>query len=386
MMLRRKKKLLIFIDWFYPGFRGGGPLDSCKHLADALAADVEVYVLTRNTDLGSEQAYEGITPNVWVDMPPGYRVMYMENTKLSMRSIHAIVRSISPDHIYVNSMFSRYFSIYPLVLNALGLMPSSAIVTVAPRGMLLSSALAKKAMKKTLFLRSFGWLFSMKNVQFHVTNSQEAASVQKRFNHKTFLVADNLPTQEMPPLVSLAKEKGHLRLSYIARIDPIKNLRLFLQMLSGFAGEGSIDLTIGGPIEDVTYWKECEQLISSMPENIRVEYKGPINKSSIPTVIGGSHLYVLLTKGENFGHSIFQALQAGRPVLISDQTPWRELETKGIGIDAPLNDDKEIMRYLCSALSWDQAAFDSRVANCRAFVEHYLAHDRNLDLYKAYFT
>ena len=34
---------------------------------------------------------------------------------------------------------------------------------------------------------------------------------------------------------------------------------------------------------------------------------------------------------------ILKALCAGCPVLISDQTPWRDLEEKGVGWDLPLS-------------------------------------------------
>ena len=48
-------------------------------------------------------------------------------------------------------------------------------------------------------------------------------------------------------------------------------------------------------------------------------------------------LFFLPTLGENFGHVILEAFCAGCPVLISDQTPWRDLQGKGIGWDLPLD-------------------------------------------------
>lgn len=385
MRLAHKKRLLICIDWFFPGFRGGGPLDSCKHLADAMADDLDIYVLTRNTDLGSTVPYPDIEANTWINLPRGYRVMYLDRQHLSLSWMRKVIADLKPDHIYVNSMFSRKFSFQPLLLNAIGWIPAKTVFTIAPRGMLLPSALAKKKLKKQLYLNLVKGLFQKRNVQFHATNEQEARSISKWFAGQKILMADNLPSRQLLGHVALPKQIGQLRISYIARIDPIKNLRLFLKILSAIPS-GKVHLTIGGPVEDRGYWRECEQLIAGLPSNITVDYKGAIDKELVSPLIADSHLYALLTKGENFGHSIFQALQSGRPVLISDQTPWRELETKGVGLDAPLNDEKEIMRYLCSALDWDQAAFDQKADACRAFVSEYLASDRNLDLYKAYFA
>jgi glycosyltransferase involved in cell wall biosynthesis len=54
-------------------------------------------------------------------------------------------------------------------------------------------------------------------------------------------------------------------------------------------------------------------------------------------------LFFLPTLGENFGHIILEAFCAGCPVLISDQTPWRDLEEKGVGWDLPF-DQPELFR------------------------------------------
>src|SRR5690606_20694183 len=47
-------------------------------------------------------------------------------------------------------------------------------------------------------------------------------------------------------------------------------------------------------------------------------------------------LFFLPTRGENYGHVIAEALSMGTPVLISDQTPWRELQADDLGWDVPL--------------------------------------------------
>jgi glycosyltransferase involved in cell wall biosynthesis len=46
----------------------------------------------------------------------------------------------------------------------------------------------------------------------------------------------------------------------------------------------------------------------------------------------------LPTRGENFGHAILDALAAGVPVLISDKTPFENLEHHGAGWSFPLSE------------------------------------------------
>ena len=60
--------------------------------------------------------------------------------------------------------------------------------------------------------------------------------------------------------------------------------------------------------------------------------------------------FFLPTKGENFGHVIFEALTSGCVVLISDRTPWKELHGRNAGWALPLSDNRNFadkLRELC---------------------------------------
>jgi glycosyltransferase involved in cell wall biosynthesis len=68
-----------------------------------------------------------------------------------------------------------------------------------------------------------------------------------------------------------------------------------------------------------------------------VNYQGELPHHELEQQLLAHHAFVLPTKGENFGHAIFEALAAGRPALISDQTPWRNLAMHQAGWDLPLS-------------------------------------------------
>ncbi len=60
------KKLLIITDWFAPGYKAGGPIQSCVNLCAALTSNYDFYVLTTDTDHGETKPYPGIEPDKWL--------------------------------------------------------------------------------------------------------------------------------------------------------------------------------------------------------------------------------------------------------------------------------------------------------------------------------
>ena len=151
------------------------------------------------------------------------------------------------------------------------------------------------------------------------------------------MIAPNIPpavhaADELSPKAK--KTKGSLKIIFLSRISKMKNLAGALKMLGGLNGE--IQFNIYGPMEDKAYWAECQKIISALPENIKVRYYASVEHNKVGAVMREHDLFFFPTLGENFGHVILEAFVAGCPVLLSDQTPWRDLEEKGLGWDLPL--------------------------------------------------
>jgi glycosyltransferase involved in cell wall biosynthesis len=81
----------------------------------------------------------------------------------------------------------------------------------------------------------------------------------------------------------------------------------------------------------------CCRLIKQLPHNIKTQYKGSVLNNEVIQIISNYDLFFLPTHSENYGHVIVEALIAGCPVLISDNTPWRNLRSKKAGWDINLN-------------------------------------------------
>jgi glycosyltransferase involved in cell wall biosynthesis len=70
---------------------------------------------------------------------------------------------------------------------------------------------------------------------------------------------------------------------------------------------------------------------------VYARYAGVVAPTSVHRTLAQYELLLLPTFGENFGHVIVESLVAGCPVMLSDQTPWRNLQSKKVGFDLPLD-------------------------------------------------
>jgi len=95
----------------------------------------------------------------------------------------------------------------------------------------------------------------------------------------------------------------------------------------------------------------------------------PQVSSLIPQVSGLSyHAMLMPSRTENFSYTVLESLQAGIPVLISDQTPWRDLEAQGIGWDLSLENREPWLVVLSSIHNASEGQQQLFSESCRRFV------------------
>ena len=351
-----------------PGYKAGGPIQSCVNMCVALKQAFEIFVFTSDTDHGEKLPYKSLSANKWIlNEAVGVHVYYAKKATISARQIKTIINEIQPDFIYLNLLFSPHFVLFPLWLQLTGKL--SAKVIVCPRGCLYESALSLKYFKKKPLLLLYKWLRVDKGIRFHATNTREEKAIQLHFPGSTVFTANNLPNILQHPLVTCNKQTGKLNCIFIARLVPIKNLMFLLEALTMV--KATIILTIAGPAEDKVYWENCKQQIALLPSNILCNYIGPQKNDRLYQLLLQNHLFVLPTTGENFGHAIIEALLAGRPVLISDQTPWLNLADKLAGWHLPLNNIASFAAVIEEVASYNQQAFDLICGNAWQYAHNF---------------
>ena len=83
--------------------------------------------------------------------------------------------------------------------------------------------------------------------------------------------------------------------------------------------------------------------MKKLPPNISWEYKGLVDSEKVVQTLRPYHVFLFPTLGENYGHVIQEALSAGCACILSDQTPWNDLEENDVGFVYPL---KQIDDYV----------------------------------------
>jgi glycosyltransferase involved in cell wall biosynthesis len=376
MMESGRKQVLIFCDYYLPGYKAGGPIRTLANIVDRLGDEFRFKVVTRDNDLGETRAYPGIVSDSWSRIGRA-EVCHLARSSRTLPALRRLLRATEHDALYFNSLFSYTFSIKPLLLRRLGLIPRAPVI-LAPRGELSPGAVALKGFKKRLYV-TVGRAFRLyRDVTWHASSDYEAADIRRWFGDRaTVKVAANLPSRALSvngQKTRNEKTPGRLKMIFLSRIDRKKNLKGALKILRGASGQ--IEFDIYGPLEDQGYWAECQKIIELLPPNIKARYRGSVEHEQSLAVMMEHDLFFMPTFGENFGHVIMEALLAGCPVLISDQTPWRDLAVKGVGWDLPLSEADTFRSIIEECAQMGTEEFSRRSAAARAYALG-IAHDEN---------
>jgi glycosyltransferase involved in cell wall biosynthesis len=353
----------------------------------ALGQEFNFKIITSDRDLGNSAPYPNVSRNRWVKIGNA-EVMYLSPGWRGLLKLIGLLRSM--DHtaaLYLNSFFSRRFSMLAICLLRLALIHPGRLV-LAPRGEFSSGALSIKRRRKSFYIAVSQWLKLYKKVIWHASSGLESYDIYRQFsrtaivniaavlpkvnapisNEKatTIITALDMPCQvNKSASATLNKKPGQLRVVFLSRISPMKNLLGALRVLKNVSGD--VEFNIYGPAEDAVYWNECKKVIEMLPPNVRVRYVGGVEHDRVSDVFAEHDLFLFPTLGENYGHVIFEALAAGCPVLISDQTPWRQLADAGVGWDIPLADMEKFSAILQQCVD----AGDEQYTAIRVCVEEY---------------
>lgn len=361
-----KPTVLLLIGAFLPGYKAGGPVPSVANLVARLGDEFDFHILTADRDLGDTTPFPDIPADRWISAY-GAQIRYCSPGMQGMRALAATIRETPHDLLYLNSFFSARFSVGPLFARRLGLLPKVPTV-LAPRGEFSRGAFALKGVKKRAYIelgRSFGMF---RGLHWHASTEFESRDIRGLLDVDAMSISTAIdlpaPLSDAPPAHCPRVPTEPLRVVFLSRITPMKNLDFAIEVLSGI--DLPVTFSIVGPEEDAAYSARCRALAAGLPDTVKVEWVGAKPPEAVPQTMADHDLFFLPTLGENFGHVIAEALGAGTPVLLSDTTPWRGLEVAGVGRDLPLSDVERFREAL--RVAWHQSPEDAAQMRRRAAI------------------
>jgi len=320
------KTVVIFIPWFDPAFKAGGPVQSITNLVNNYSENINYKIFTGVKDVDGAMINVS-EKNKWIQYNDYTHVWYSDDNN-PFFDFKKEMSTIKPGVIFIIGVFSFPFNILPLLL----LKSDNKILSV--RGMLHPGALSQKKRKKQFFLSFLKFFQIQKKISFHGTDENERIFIKNIFGKDVnVFVAANFP-KKIDHSAKTQKEENKLILITVALISPMKNYHLVIKSLSQLKAQ--IEYHIIGGIKDQLYWNQCMDLIRQLPDNIKVIYHGEQKPNQIINFLQKAHVFIMPSKSENYGHAIIEALQSGLPVITSNFTPWNNLKENKSGYNVEL--------------------------------------------------
>lgn len=316
------KSVIIFIGAFVPGFKAGGPVTSILNLVTSFGNVFDFYIVTDNKDLGEKKPYSNIIQNTWLKRDT-YNIYYTDLSRITEKQIINLCEN--KDTIYCCGCYNKYARLL-IKLNKNDNRFKNRTY-VAPMGNFSQGALKIKPLKKRIFIKINKLLNNYKNVKWAVTSKLEENDVKRIIgNQAKCIIAQDLPR---PPVnIKLTDKHNPLKVIFLSRISPVKNLNFCIDVLNSFNKD--IILDIYGNIEDENYWQLCKKQLSAAA-NIAWSFKGCVDSNDVCQTFSMYDVFFLPTQGENYCHAIYESLSSGCIPLISDKTPWQDLDSANCG-------------------------------------------------------
>lgn len=287
----------------------GGTAEYMRLLGSELKNHIDVIVAT------------GISSNP-IDIS-GVRIQFFKTNVLRWFSLleefQVFLLNEKPDIVHINGIWSPQNWGFQKKAQELGIK-----VILSPHGMLEPWILAQNPWKKKLGL----FLYQKKAIRrakcLHATAQMEEDSIKALgFKNPSHIIPNGID------LTDVKKMKAHYgtrKMVFLSRIHPKKGIELLLDSWSkSDTTDWTLEIAGNG---DQDYIKT---LIESAENLENVRFVGVKYGEAKWDFLRSADVMVLPTHSENFGIVVAEALAVGVPVITTQGTPWKDLETHKCG-------------------------------------------------------
>ncbi len=346
------------------------------NLVDRFSDRYDFFVVTRNYESkGDRKPYTTVRSDAWNQIGNA-KVWYFSKATFTVEAFANIVKEIQPDAVFLNSALSTPVVKF-LTARRKDLFDPIPVV-LAPCGEMSAGARSLKPLKKKLFLLYANTVDLYKDVIWKASFKSEKDEIRQVIGAHTevWVAPDLAPKSILPdydPKWKQTKEKGTARFAFLSRLTRKKNIHYFLERLKD-VHTGNVQFDLIGPLEDEGYWEQCQGIIRGLPSNVTVNAVGsfPDQRDALRK-LSESNFFVLPTLNENFGYVFIEAFAAGCPLLVSDNTVWKDIEQRNVGWQIPLEDTDSWIGQINNCVDMDASQYDRMSANARNYALEWLS-------------
>lgn len=332
------KTILIIMGRYLPGYKDGGPVRSIKNLVDRLGDEYDFHILTVDRDHGDQKPYPGIKVRDWNQVGAA-KVYYVEPGGFDAETVEKL--AAEAELVYMCGCFNDYART-TLKLKKQGRIKCR--VVIAAMGLFSPGAFHIKYPKKKAYMTLLKGLGYFKGIEWSATSEEEAADIRREAGKDAVChLAEDLPRKPEDVEHATRTDTGNLRVIFLSRISRKKNLLFAAKVLQQVSGDITFD--IYGNMEDVSYWKECEEELKKLSGNVKWAYKGEADAEQVVKIFAEYDVFLFPTMAENYGHVIFEAMAGGCVPVISDKTPWTEEKTEKCGTVLELDRENAVKDF-----------------------------------------
>jgi len=326
---------------FYPATLYGGPISATWDLSKKLTEKgIEVYVSTTNAN-GSKKL--DIESNKYLEKEVNIFVKYYNEqiiNKLSLSFIFGIWSDIKKsDVVYIQYLF-HYTVLFSLLFSVI----QQKKIIMCPRGSFSEFTLSNKlTFVKSLWLSLFIKPFVNKIV-WQASSYLEEFDIKKRFPATTVeIINDGVDFQSFQVYQEISKielvnrhsnstttKVSNLFFS-MGRLHKIKGFDILIDAFHLFLKkDNDAKLIIAGGDDGVG--GQLNNQIKKLNIENSVFLIGDIGFNEKKMLLNNCDYFTLASEFESFGIVVAEALSCGLPVVVSNKTPWRDIEINNCGI------------------------------------------------------
>jgi glycosyltransferase involved in cell wall biosynthesis len=332
--------------------RRGGPSQAAIEMVNALRLrHVDASILTTNDDceslltdlpIGGWTSYCGVPVLAFPRWNPPIRVLkeYIFSSRLN-RWFPGNIRNF--DIIHVHALFS-----YPSTVAMMHARRARIPYLLRTIGQLSPWSLAQSKLRKQLMLK----LVERRNLDsaslLHFTTTRERDECFTAFGQSFPSLVLPLGVRLPSPLPAIKSKSDGLRLLFLSRLHPKKQLEVLLKGLALFQSDNPQaiwQLDIAGAGEPA-YLASLQKLAAQLNLSHRCRWLGHVQGDAKTSLLQQADWFLLPSAAENFGIAVVEAMAAGTPVIVSPQVAVADLiVAAGAGLVCP-SDPASICKIL----------------------------------------